>query len=80
MVTITIKKNNANIILINLKRNIKSKDQIREWLLENAVNENGILDLSNMIFNCDVDISFMTVSGSLNQGRHKVAGYLGNII
>lgn len=58
---------------------MKSKQEIRDWLLENAVNENGTLDLSELDlsdFDGDVYIDFMKVKKNLHQCCQNVGGDL----
>ena len=58
---------------------MKSKTEIRDWLLVNAVDEYGYLDIQGLDFSDfegDVDISFMKVKGNLFQERQKVQGEL----
>ncbi|MDY0386935.1 MAG: hypothetical protein RBT65_07385 [Methanolobus sp.] len=57
----------------------KSREEIRNWLLENCVNENGNLDLSNLDFSDfegDVITSCMKVKRNLWQDTQEVAGDL----
>ena len=57
----------------------KSKEEIRDWLLKNCVNEKGMLDLIGLDFSgskVDVDISHMKVKGSLFQDCQRVQGDL----
>lgn len=56
-----------------------SKQKIRNWLLENATNDEGNLDLSDLDFsNFDgnVFINYMKVKRSLFQNRQEVGGDL----
>ena len=58
---------------------ILSKEKIKEWLLRNAVDEDGDLNLSGLDFSDfagDVYISEMKVKGDLLQGNQKVEGAL----
>lgn len=58
---------------------MKSREEIKKWLLANCINEWGDLDLSNLDFTDfegDVDISNMSVTGSLSQAHQKVGGWL----
>ena len=58
---------------------MKTKEEIRDWLLENAVDEYGYLDIQGLDFSDfegDVDISFMKVKGNWFQESHKVKGDL----
>ena len=60
---------------------MKTKTEIREWLLDNAVDEDGDLDLSGLDFSdfeVDVYIGNMKVQGSLDQCGQKVQGNLYN--
>ena len=63
----------------NKKENMKTKEEIKEWLLNNCINENGILNLSGLDFSdfeVDIDISNMKVKGNLHQGNQEVKGDL----
>lgn len=56
-----------------------TKEEIKKWLLENCINENGDLDLSCLDFSDfdgNVDISELKVKKSLNQSWQKVGGDL----
>ena len=58
---------------------MKNKEEIRDWLLNNCINENGSLNLSGLDFSdfeVDIDISNMKVKGNLFQGNQKVKGDL----
>ena len=58
---------------------MKNKEEIRDWLLNNCINENGSLDLSELDFSdfeVDIDISNMKVKGNLHQGNQEVKGDL----
>ena len=58
---------------------MKTIKELKEWLLNNRVNKNGDLDLSELDFsdfNGYVDISEMKVKGDLHQGNQKVKGNL----
>lgn len=58
---------------------MKTKEEIKQWLLENCVDRAGDLDLSNLDFSDfdgDVDISHMKVKGNLYQNMQKVSGNL----
>lgn len=58
---------------------MKTKEEIREWLLDNAVDEYGDLDLSGLDFSdfeVDVYISNMKVQGNLFQSGQEVQGSL----
>ena len=58
---------------------MKNKEEIKEWLLRNAVNENGSLNLSGLDFSdfeVDIDISNMKVKGNLIQSYQEVKGEL----
>ena len=60
---------------------MKTKTEIRDWLLENAVDEDGDLmldDLDFSDFDGDVHISSMKVKGDLIQCHQKVKGNLYN--
>lgn len=53
----------------------KTIEEVRDWLLENRVNEYGNLDLAGLDFSdfCgDVTIDGMKVKGSLSQDGHNV--------
>ena len=57
----------------------KKREEIRSWLLENCVDENGMLDLMGLDFSgskVDVDISHIKVSGDLYQDYQEVKGDL----
>ena len=52
---------------------MKTKEQIKKWLLENCVSESGKLDLSGLDFSDfdeTVDISKMKVKKNLLQNKH----------
>lgn len=52
-----------------------SKEEIKQWLLENCVNERGNIDLSGLDFSDfdgNVDISCMKVKLSLSQNCQEV--------
>lgn len=56
-----------------------SKEEIKKWLLENCINEDGNLDLMNLDFsdfNGNVMINCMTVKKDLFQGCQQVQGNL----
>ena len=56
-----------------------SKQKIRNWLLENAVDDEGNLDLSGLDFSDfdgNVFINYMKVKRSLFQNRQEVGGDL----
>lgn len=56
---------------------MKSKEYIKKWLLKNAVNENGHLDLSYLDFSDfdgDIFINHMKVKGDLWQNFQEVEG------
>lgn len=56
-----------------------SKQEIKKWLLENCVDENGSLDLSGLDFSDfdgSVDISGMKVKKNLLQNKQQVEGCL----
>ena len=58
---------------------MKNKEEIRDWLLNNCINENGSLNLSGLDFSdfeVDIDISNMKVKGNLHQRDQKVKGDL----
>lgn len=58
---------------------MKTKEEIRDWLLENTIDEHGVLDIQGLDFSGfkgDVDISFMKVKGDLFQESQKVQGSL----
>jgi len=58
---------------------MKSKEEIKKWLLENCVDEYGNLYLSDIDlsdFNGNVYINDWKVKKSLSQGWHKVGGHL----
>ena len=58
---------------------MKSKTEIRNWLLENAVDVDGdlnIIGLDFSEFDGDVDIRVMKVKGNLFQSGHEVQGNL----
>ena len=58
---------------------MKNKEEIRDWLLNNCINENGSLNLSGLDFSdfeVDIDISNMKVKGNLIQSYQKVKGEL----
>ena len=58
---------------------MKNKEEIRDWLLNNCINENGSLNLSGLDFSdfeVDIDISNMKVKGDLYQSYQKVKGDL----
>lgn len=58
---------------------MKSKKEIKEWLLKNCVDEDGNLDLSELDFSDFdgiVDISFIIVKNDLHQSFQKVGGNL----
>ena len=60
---------------------MKTKEEIKNWLLENAVNEYGDLVLSGLDFgdfDGDVHISSMKVKGDLIQCHQEVKGNLHN--
>ena len=57
----------------------KKREEIKSWLLENCVDEDGSLDLSELDFSDfegNVDISYMTVKKSLWQSYQRVEGSL----
>ena len=63
----------------NKKENMKNKEEIKEWLLRNAVDEDGDLNLSGLDFSDfagDVYISEMKVKGDLYQRDQEVKGDL----
>ena len=54
---------------------MKTKKEIRDWLLENAVDEEGNLDLSGLDFSDfdgNVFTSYMNVKGTLCQDNQRV--------
>lgn len=56
-----------------------SKEEIKKWLLENCVDENGNLNLKGLDFSDfdgDVNISFMNVKNNLYQHCQYVCGNL----
>lgn len=56
-----------------------SKEEIKKWLLDNCIDENGDLDLRDLDFSDfegDVDISGMSVKKNLMQNLQEVGGYL----
>ena len=58
---------------------MKTKEEIKQWLLENCVDEDGDLDLSNLDFSDfdgNVNIYNMIVKGNLNQSGQVVYGDL----
>lgn len=58
---------------------MKSKTEIRDWILENCVEENGDVDLSFLDLRDakgDIYISGMKVKNNLYQGDQKVEGDL----
>lgn len=58
---------------------MKTKDEIRDWLLDNAVNDVGDLELTGLDFSKfqgDVCINAMKVANNLYQGYHVVGGNL----
>lgn len=58
---------------------MKTKEEIKQWLSENCVKENGDLDLSGLDFSDfdgNVCIDHMMVKGSLWQGGQIVKGNL----
>ena len=58
---------------------MKNKEEIKEWLLRNAVDEDGDLNLSGLDFSDfagDVYISEMKVKGDLYQRDQEVKGDL----
>ena len=58
---------------------MKTIKEIKEWLLKNAVNAYGTLDLSELDFSDfagNMNISNMKVKGNLYQGNQKVEGDL----
>lgn len=58
---------------------MKTKEEIKRWLLENCLDEKGKLDLSGLDFSdldADVDLSGMKVNGDLHQDRQEVDGDL----
>lgn len=58
---------------------MKTKEEIKQWLLENCVNENGDLDLSGLDFSDfdgDIYIGRMIVKKSLRQDEQIVKGNL----
>ena len=58
---------------------MKTKQEIRDWLLENAVDDEGNLDLSGLNFSDfdgNVFINHMKVKRSLFQNRQEVGGDL----
>lgn len=58
---------------------MKNKIEIRDWMLENCVDEDGNLDLEDLDFSNfdgDVYISWMKVKGDLHQDNQKVDGNL----
>ena len=60
---------------------MKTKTEIKNWLLENAVDEFGDLMISNLDFSDfegDVFIHGMKVQGNLIQSHQKVKGNLYN--
>lgn len=58
---------------------MKSKKEIKQWLLENCVDEKGNLDLSGLNFSDfegNINISCMKVKKHLYQGHQAVGGNL----
>ena len=58
---------------------MKTKEEIKQWLLDNCVDKYGNLDLSNLDFsdfNGDVNISSMRVKKNLGQDYQLVSGNL----
>ena len=58
---------------------MKSKKEIRDWLLQNAVDDNGDLNLDGLDFSDfdgDVRTSYMKVKNNLYQYNQKVGGDL----
>ena len=56
---------------------MKTKTEIRDWLLENCVGKNGRLDLSHLDFSDfdgEIDTSFMKVKSNLFQCHQNVDG------
>lgn len=56
-----------------------TKKEIKKWLLENCVSEDGNLDLSELDFSDfdgSVDISYLKVKKNLYQGCQEVKGDL----
>jgi transcription termination factor Rho len=67
------------VSIVKIKNNMKSKEEVRDWLLENCMDEDGDLDLKNLDFskfNGDIYISNMKVKNSLFQSCQKVGGRL----
>ena len=59
--------------------NMKTKEEIKKWLLENCIDSDGDLDLSGLDFSDfdgDIDMSYMVVKGNLYQDFQKVKGDL----
>lgn len=58
---------------------MKSKKEIKEWLLKNCLNEDGNLDLSHLDFSDfdgTINISYMKVKNNLFQCYYEVGGNL----
>ena len=58
---------------------MKTKKEIRDWLLQNAVDDNGDLNLDGLDFSDfdgDVRTSYMKVKNNLYQYNQKVGGDL----
>lgn len=58
---------------------MKTKQEIKQWLLDNCVDEYGDLDLSDLDFsdfNGNVSILGMKVKHNLHQNAQEVGGYL----
>ena len=58
---------------------MKTREEIKRWLLKNCVDDLGNLNLTSLDFSDfdgDVDISLMKVKKNLYQSRHQVVGDL----
>lgn len=50
--------------------------ELNQLIIDNFMNKDGVIDISGMKFDCDVNISNMIVDGTLTQEAHAVSGYL----
>lgn len=58
---------------------MKTKNEIKNWILENCINSNGNIDISNLDFSDfegSIDRGWWKVQGNLSQSWNKVQGDL----
>ena len=50
--------------------------ELNQLIIDNFMNEDGVIDISGMKFDCDVDISNMEIDGILDVHTKKVKGII----